>query len=125
MGNKDDGGAKEICVQPTSGVKKCDSSLANELFGPMWVKNGVVESGGRAFDPLVNTYTSECTGPFLEWLQFRMLSTLSHFQYFPIGDCDFEYSGIGFCQESLLTPCITANHQGNEQQTTKGDCKII
>ena len=64
-----------------------------------------------------------------------MLSTLSHFQYFPIGDCDFEYSDIGFCQEeSLLTPCITANHQGNEQQITeggneeeitKGECKII
>ena len=39
-----------------------------------------------------------------------MLSTLSHFPYFPIGDCDFEYSDIGFCQEeSLLSPGITAN----------------
>ncbi len=64
-----------------------------------------------------------------------MLSTLSHFPYFPIDDFDFEYSDIGFCQEeSLLTPCITANHQGNEQQITeggneeeimKGKCKII
>ena len=64
-----------------------------------------------------------------------MLSTLSHFPYFPIGDCDFEYSDIGFFQEeSLLTPCITANHQENEQQITeggneeeimKGECKII
>ncbi len=37
-----------------------------------------------------------------------MLSTLSDFQYFPIGDCDFEYSDIGFCQEeSLLTPDIS------------------
>ena len=52
-----------------------------------------------------------------------------------MGDYDFEHSDIGFCQEeSLLTPCITANHQGNEQQITecgneeeimKGECKII
>ena len=44
-------------------MKECDSSVANELFGPMWdeinLKDGVVESGGRACDPLVNTYTSE------------------------------------------------------------------
>ena len=31
---KDDNGAKKISVQPESGVKKCDSSVANELFGP-------------------------------------------------------------------------------------------
>ncbi len=44
----------------------------------MWdeinLKDGVVESGGRACDPLVNPYTSECTGPFVECLQFRMCS---------------------------------------------------
>ena len=78
MESKDDDGAKEICVQPKSGVKECDSSVANELFGPMWdeinLKDGVVESGGRACDPLVNTYTSECTGPFVECLKFRMCS---------------------------------------------------
>ena len=135
-----DDGAKKISVRSESGVKECDSSVANELFGPMWdeinLKDGVVESGGRACDPLVNTYTSECTGPFVECLQFRMCS--QHYLTFNIynkGDCDFEYSDIGFCQEeSLLTPCITANHQGNEQQITegrneeeitKGKCKII
>ena len=86
MESKDDDGAKEMSVQPKSGVKECDSSVANELFGPMWdeinLKDGVVESGGRACDPLVNTYTSECTGPFVECLQFRMCS--QHYLIFHI-----------------------------------------
>ncbi len=65
-------------MQPKSGVKKCDSFVANELFGPMWdeinLKDCVVESRERACDPVVNNYTSECKGPFVECLQFRMCS---------------------------------------------------
>ena len=59
MESKDDDGAKEIRVQTESGVKECDSSVANELFGPIWddinLKDGVVESRERACDPAVNT----------------------------------------------------------------------
>ena len=94
----------------------------------------------------------------MECLQYRMHSKHDlTFNIYNKGDCDFEYSDIGFCQEeSLLTPDITSNqlsvvtsdmvttyqdseklqmnayqsrlklsHQGNEQQITKGDCKII
>ena len=72
----------------------------------------------------------------MECLQYRMHSKHDlTFNIYNKGDYDFEYSDIGFCQEeSLLTPCITANHQGNEQQITKdgneeeitkGKCKII
>ncbi len=61
--SKDDDCAKENSVQHESVVKECDSSVANELFGPKWdeinLKDGVVESGERACDPVVNTYTSE------------------------------------------------------------------
>ncbi len=61
--SKDNDGAKEISVQLESDVKECDSSVANELFGPIWVdinlKDDVVESRERACDPVVNTYTSE------------------------------------------------------------------
>ena len=67
-------------MQPESGVKECDSSVGNELFCPMWdeinLKDGVVESGERACDPVVNNYTSERTGHFMECLQFRMRSQL-------------------------------------------------
>ena len=51
MESRDNDGAKEICVQPKSGVKEGDSSVANDLFGPMWdeinLKDGVVEGGGE------------------------------------------------------------------------------
>jgi len=44
----------------------------------MWdeinLKDGVVEIVERACDPVVNTYTSECTGSFLGCLQFRIHS---------------------------------------------------
>ncbi len=115
--SKHDDGVKEICVQPKSGVKECDSSVANELFGSMWdeinLKDGVVESGERACDPVVNTYTSEWTGHFMECLQFRMCSQHDlTFNIYNNGDYNFDYSDIGFCQEeSLLSPEITATLQ--------------
>ena len=113
--SNDDDCPKEISVQTESGVKECDSSVANESFGPMWdeinLKDDAVESGGRACDPLVNTYTSECTGPFVECLQFRMRSqNYLTFNIYNKGDYGFENSDIGFCQEEcLLSPGITAN----------------
>mgnify|MGYP006164137921 FL=1 len=58
-----DDGAKKISVQPESGVKECDSSVANELFGPIWddinLKDGIVEGRERACDPVVQNDTSE------------------------------------------------------------------
>ncbi len=62
--SKDDDGAKTINVQPESGVKKSDSLVANELFGPIWddinlKDDGVVESRERACKPVVEHYTSE------------------------------------------------------------------
>ena len=45
----DDGG-KKISVQPESGVKECDSSIDNELFGPIWDDinvNKVLQNVGR------------------------------------------------------------------------------
>ncbi len=58
----DDSG-KKISVRPESGVKECDSSVDNELFGPIWddinVKEGVVECRERACDPVVQNDTSE------------------------------------------------------------------
>ncbi len=47
----------------------------------------------------------------MECLQFRMCSQHDlTFNIYNKGDCDFEYSDIGFCQEeSLLTPDITSN----------------
>ena len=54
--SKHDDGAKEISVKPESGVKECDSSVAIELFGPIWddinLKDGVVEcrESGRTFN---------------------------------------------------------------------------
>lgn len=63
MESKDDDGAKEISVQPESGVKECDSSFDNELFGPIWddinLKDGIVEGRERASDPVVKNDTSE------------------------------------------------------------------
>ncbi len=91
-------------------MKECDSSVANELFGPIWddinLKDGVVESRERACDPVVNNYTSECTGPFTKCLQYRMHSKHDlTFNIYNKGDHDFEYSDIGFCQEgNLLSP---------------------
>ncbi len=58
----DDGG-KKISVRPESGVKECDSSVDNELFGPIWddinLKDGIVEGRERASDPVVQNDTSE------------------------------------------------------------------
>ena len=58
-----DDGAKKTSVRSESGVKECDSSVANELFGPIWdginLKDSVGESRERACAPVVNNYTSE------------------------------------------------------------------
>jgi hypothetical protein len=44
-------------------VKECDSSVDNELFGPIWddinLKDGIVEGRERASDPVVQNDTSE------------------------------------------------------------------
>ena len=58
-----DDGAKKISVRSESGVKECDSSVDNELFGPIWddinVNEGVVECRESACDPVVQNDTSE------------------------------------------------------------------
>ena len=58
-----DDGAKKISVRSESGVKECDSSFDNELFGPIWddinMKDGIVEGRERASDPMVQNDTSE------------------------------------------------------------------
>ena len=72
-GGKDEG-AKRNSGQPVlrngniksdSGESGSDSSVANDLFGPVWddtdLKDGVTERSERACEPVVENDTSECT----------------------------------------------------------------
>ncbi len=61
-------------------MKKCDSSVANELLGPLWddinlKDDGVVENKWRACKPVVELYASVSEQVILsKCLQYRMHS---------------------------------------------------